>query len=112
MFSMHCQEIIENYQKWSNFSNIIFFIDLLLPVSWYTSDYYTDHWRFISFSKTYNVFQSNWNVILFHMYNEIAGSKFQHFLYAFPKCPSELPVRSEKSGIWFVIWFLGIFKMS
>ena len=111
MFSMHSQEIIENDQKWSIFSNIIFFIDLLLPVSWYTSDYYTDFWRFISFSKTYNVFQSNWNVILFHMYNEI-GTKFQHFLYAFPKCPSELPVRSEKSGIWFVIWFLGIFKMS
>ena len=32
----------------------------------------TDYWRFSSFFKTYNLFQSNWNFILFRMYNEIS----------------------------------------
>jgi len=44
-----------------------------------TSGFYTDYWRFSSFFKSYYLFQSNWNSILFWMYNKI-GTKFQHFL--------------------------------
>ena len=40
MFFMHSKNIIENFQKVSIFPNIIFFIDLLLPVPCNTSDYY------------------------------------------------------------------------
>jgi len=53
-------QIIKNYQL---FSNIIIFIDLLLPVSWNTSDYYTDYQRFSCFFKAHNLFHSNWNFI-------------------------------------------------
>jgi hypothetical protein len=42
----------------------------------------TDYWRFSSFFKTCNLFQSNWNFTLFHMYNEIS-TKFQHFFMHF-----------------------------
>jgi hypothetical protein len=37
-----------------------------------------DSWRFSSFFKAYNLFQSNWNFMLFHINNEIS-IKFQHF---------------------------------
>jgi len=37
----------------------------------------TFYWRFDSFFKAYNLFQINWNFVLFHMYNE-TSTKFQH----------------------------------
>jgi hypothetical protein len=79
MFFMHSPKIIKNYENYQFFSNILIFTDLLLPVPCNSSDYYTEYGRFSSFFKTYNLFQSNWNFILYHMYNEIS-TKFQHFL--------------------------------
>ena len=37
-----------------------------------------DYCRFSNCYKTYNLFKSNWNFILFHMYNKIS-TEFQHF---------------------------------
>jgi len=38
----------------------------------------TDYWQFSCFFKTCDSFQTSWNFIPFHMYNEIR-TKFQHF---------------------------------